>query len=139
MPGDPCPLDGEGACRVGARWNSPGRPVVYMAESVALAVLENLVHMIRDDFPKGYVVIGALIPSRLEILPEDQVREMYGALPEWALGDLWLESLRTPVLRVRSAVVPSECNYLLNPRHPDFQAIVVELPVAFQFDERLFR
>lgn len=110
-----------------------------MAESVALAVLENLVHMIRDDFPKGYVVIGALIPSRLEILPEDQVREMYGALPEWALGDLWLESLRTPVLRVRSAVVPSECNYLLNPRHPDFQAIVVELPVAFQFDERLFR
>jgi RES domain-containing protein len=27
------------------RWNSPRRAAVYMAESLALAVLENLVHM----------------------------------------------------------------------------------------------
>jgi RES domain-containing protein len=40
-------LDGEGARLVGGRWNSPGSAVVYMAERVALAVLENLVHMIR--------------------------------------------------------------------------------------------
>ncbi len=33
-------LDGEGARRVGGRWNSPGRAVVYMAQSVALAVLD---------------------------------------------------------------------------------------------------
>ncbi|HUE02378.1 MAG TPA: RES family NAD+ phosphorylase [Bryobacteraceae bacterium] len=36
----------------GGRWNSPGR-AVYMAESIALAVLENLVHMARQDFPRG--------------------------------------------------------------------------------------
>ena len=48
-------LDGEGAKLVGGRWNSPGRAVVYMAESVALAVIENLVHMSRQDFPTGYV------------------------------------------------------------------------------------
>ena len=48
-------LDGEGARRVGGRWNSAGRAVVYMAESIALAVLENLVHMSRQDFPTGYV------------------------------------------------------------------------------------
>ena len=45
-------LDGEGARRAGGRWNSPGRTVVYMAESVALAVLENLVHMSRQDFAR---------------------------------------------------------------------------------------
>ena len=42
--------DGEGARLAGGRWNSPGRAVVYMAESVALAVLENLVHMSAQDF-----------------------------------------------------------------------------------------
>jgi RES domain-containing protein len=46
-------LDGLGAKSVGGRWNSPGRAVVYMAESISLAVLENLVHMARVDFPTG--------------------------------------------------------------------------------------
>ena len=44
-------LDGEGARRVGGRWNSIGHPVVYMAESIALAVLENLVHNDALGFP----------------------------------------------------------------------------------------
>jgi RES domain-containing protein len=48
-------LDGAGGRHVGGRWNSPGRAVVYMAESIALAVLENLVHMTRQDFPHGHV------------------------------------------------------------------------------------
>ena len=37
----------------------PGRAVVYMAESIALAVLENLVHTTRQDFevePKGWTI-----------------------------------------------------------------------------------
>ena len=45
-------LDGTGAQLAGGRWNSPGRAVVYMAESIALAVVENLVHMTRQDFPR---------------------------------------------------------------------------------------
>ena len=56
-------LDGTGARRVGDRWNSPGRAVVYMAESIALAVLENLVHMTRQDFPRGYVCVAAVLPD----------------------------------------------------------------------------
>ena len=63
-------LDGEGARLVGGRWNSPGRAVVYMAESVALAVLENLVHMSRQDFPIGYVCVGAVIPDSMNIATE---------------------------------------------------------------------
>jgi RES domain-containing protein len=51
-------LDGAGSRVVGSRWNSPGRAVVYMAESIALAVLENLVHMTRQDFPRGYVCVA---------------------------------------------------------------------------------
>jgi hypothetical protein len=80
-------LDGEGARRVGGRWNSPGRSVVYMAQSVALAVLENLVHMSRQDYPTGYVVVAATVPDHVRIIEHlryldamstDAAREPYG-------------------------------------------------------------
>jgi RES domain-containing protein len=109
-----------------------------MAESVSLAVLENLVHMNREDFPVGYVVIGAVIPNSLDVLSLDQFRTVEGDLGPQALGDRWIESRRSVVLRIPSAVVPSEFNYLLNPRHPDFPNIVVEIAVPFTFDGRLF-
>lgn len=131
-------LDGEGARRVGARWNSPGHAVVYMAESISLAVLENLVHMSREDFPTGYVVVGAIIPDTVEILSEEQLRINVGALPPQVLGDRWISGLSSAVLRVSSAVVPHESNYLLNPKHPAFPEIVTEIPVPYLFDRRLF-
>ena len=40
----------------------------YMAESVALAVLENLVHMSRQDFPTAYVCVTAVIPDGVNIM-----------------------------------------------------------------------
>jgi RES domain-containing protein len=132
-------LDGEGAKRVGGRWNSIGHSVVYMAESVALAVLENLVHMSRQDFPRGYVVMAALIPDRLQMLTDRELRSRYGNLSSETLGDQWIDAVACAVLRVPSAIVPAECNYLLNPKHPDFKEIIVEMPVPFEFDERLFR
>ena len=63
-------LDGEGAKLVGGRWNSPGRSVVYMAETISLAVLENLVHMAGEDFPTGYVVVEAVVPEDIRMLTE---------------------------------------------------------------------
>src|SRR3954447_14432670 len=82
-------LDGEGARRVGGRWNSPRRPMVYMAQSVALAVLENLVHMSHQDYPTGYVVVAASIPDHVVILDEPIVRNSAGPdiLHPSALGD----------------------------------------------------
>jgi RES domain-containing protein len=132
-------LDGEGARRVGGRWNSPGRAVVYMADSISLAVLENLVHLNREDFPVGYVVIGAVLPSQLPILSLEDRAGTGELVSSQTLGDRWLEEQPSAVLRVPSAIVPQEFIYLLNPKHPDFARIVVELPVPFTFDERLFR
>lgn len=129
-------LDGEGAKRVGGRWNTPGNAVVYMAQSISLAVLENLVHMSKEDFPVGYVTVCALIPEGLSILSEDDFTRAAMAPPE--LGDLWLASAESAVLRVRSAVIPDEFNFLLNPHHPEFERIVAEQPIPFVFDERLF-
>jgi hypothetical protein len=38
-----------------------------MAQSTALAVLENLVHMSRQDYPTGYVVVAATVPDHVRI------------------------------------------------------------------------
>jgi RES domain-containing protein len=54
------------------------------------------------------------------------------------LGDYWIDNELSAVLRVPSAVVPAESNYLLNPRHLDFAQIATGDPVTFEFDERLF-
>jgi len=131
-------LDGEGARRVGGRWNSPGRSVVYMAETVSLAVLENLVHMAKVDFPAGYVVVAVVIPDQVRVLRAEDLPAGHRPVSQKKLGDQWIESLASAVLEVRSTVVPIEHNYLLNPKHPDFAQITAEPPVAFVFDERLF-
>jgi RES domain-containing protein len=133
-------LDGSGAQRVGGRWNSRGHAVVYMAESVALAVLENLIHLSRQDFPIGYVTVGATIPDNVEILGEEWVRALAGmpAATPPTIGDYWIERNLSAVLRVPSFIVRSESNYLLNPAHPEFRRIIVERPISFEFDPRLF-
>ena len=133
-------LDGEGARLAGGRWNSPGHAVVYMAETIALAVLENLVHMNRQDFPVGYVCIAAILPSGVSIESERDLRLRPGSLISRSqdLGDWWIRSGRSTVLEVPSTIVQREHNYLLNPAHPEFAEIITEPPALFHFDPRLF-
>ena len=121
---------------MGGRWNAPGTPVVYTAGSVSLAVLENLVHMARQDYPTGYVVVQATIPDSIQISKVESNREFVEETRQ--AGDSWLASHRSSVLEVPSFVVPGESNYLVNPLHPEFRHIVVSLPIPFHFDVRLF-
>lgn len=127
-------LDGEGARRFGGRWNSPGRPVVYLADHPALAVLEVLVHLDvqPEDLPDDYVLLRVA-------LPEDGERGSATLGEARDIGDEWLESGRTPVLRVASALVPHAENFLLNPSHPAASAARAEASTPFRFDPRLFR
>jgi RES domain-containing protein len=111
-----------------------------MAESIALAVLENLVHMSRKDFPSGYVCVAAVLPLDITVVQESELRllgDLRDISPQ-ALGDWWIRTRESSVLQVPSAVVPWECNYTLNPAHPEFARIRVDPPALFHFDERLF-
>jgi RES domain-containing protein len=47
-------FDGSGAYMKGGRWNSPGRRIIYAAETYAGALLEALVHLNFDSVPRGY-------------------------------------------------------------------------------------
>ena len=110
-----------------------------MADSLALAVLENLVHLNSSRLPCRLRGDWGCNPKQREdplarTIPGDR-----GDLNSQTIGDRWIESGRSAVLRVPSVVIRSEFIYLLNPRHQDFANIVTEIAVPFTFDERLFQ
>lgn len=55
-----------------------------------------------------------------------------------AAGGEWVRSGRTALLRVPSALVPREANYLVNPAHPDAKRITVSAPEPLEWDARLY-
>ncbi len=55
-----------------------------------------------------------------------------------AAGGRWLASRSAPLLRVPSALVPREANYLVNPAHPDAARLIVSDPEPLEWDTRLF-
>lgn len=55
------------------------------------------------------------------------------------VGDAWIKAGRSAVLRVPSAVVPAEHNFVLNPEHADFAKLSISKPVPFLLDARLLK
>lgn len=134
---------GEGARQYGGRWNRKGIPVVYTAESPALAMLEMFVQ--DEPLRAQYMIFPVDIPDRLRI----ESIEIKQLSKNWRdpdqieslreLGSNWALSRKSPVLAVPSAVIPIETNYLLNPLQNDFHLIKIGKPVSFFTDRRLLK
>jgi RES domain-containing protein len=137
-------FDGEGAKLFGGRWSPIGLPVVYTAETRALAVLEILAHVDEPErlFELAWVLVSATLPrdavEKPERFPESWRRFPHAAEAQ-QFGAEWARAQRSIALRVPSAVVPGEFNYLLNPAHPDFKRVKLGKPEPFSFDPRLGR
>jgi RES domain-containing protein len=133
--------DGEGAARSGGRWNSAGTAVVYVSATLALALVETLVHISSGVLP-AYTAVPIQFDDALVTaldasdLPADW-RDDPAPRSTRAIGDAWVLMASSAVLRVPSVVVPTEFNYLLNPKHPDFARGRIGLPMPFPFDPRL--
>jgi RES domain-containing protein len=135
-------FSGSGARKYGGRWNSPGTAIVYTAQTQSLAVLEMLVHLGGPELLQSYVLIGVEVEESLageiEIaeLPRNW-RTNPAPVGLRKIGDEWVASGASAVLRVPSALVPGESNFLINPAHGDFSKLVVGDTIGFEFDERL--
>ncbi|MGD1847042.1 MAG: RES family NAD+ phosphorylase [Salibacteraceae bacterium] len=140
----PIALSGIGAAMSGNRWNSKGTEIVYCAESRALAVAEVAVHLTLATLPKDYVMLQIEIPKELnqQVIDVDDLPTAWNIFPHspftQRIGDRFIRERLAPVLKVPSAVVPGDYNYLLHPFHPDFKAIEIVGTSAFPLDERLF-
>lgn len=126
-----------------ARWNSNGVFMIYSASSRALACLENLVHRGGEGLDNHFSCMIIDIPDELSILSLDEElltddwKDYQNQRMTRYLGDEWVRELSTPVLKVPSAIIPEECNYLMNPAHPEFQKIKLVQIDPFSFDPRL--
>ena len=135
-------FNGEGARVYAGRWNAPGIPMVYAAQSRALATMETLVHTLGADRRLQYVMYEIEIPDRLiETFPPSGLpRDSQNLVPPpslQALGTVWQQSRRSAALLVPSALIREECCVLLNPEHPGTADISIHYPVPFEFDGRL--
>jgi RES domain-containing protein len=138
-------FSGLGGLHAHGCWTVRGHPVVYTSASISLAVLEYTVNYRQRGWVPASVLGRATIPSDISIdivnlsdLPRDW------SLPEpparlRKIGHNWLAQAATAVLKVPSAVVTEEWNYLLNPKHPDFMKLVFGKPGPFRFDGRVAR
>ena len=124
------------------RWNKEGQHVIYAAESRALCALELLAHT------NGVVPVGNYKTMVVEI-PEASIQEItVSELPEhWKsvkaypqlqrLGSQWYEAQSHLLLKVPSVLIPTEFNYVINTKHPDFKQVRIENLESFFWDDRL--
>jgi RES domain-containing protein len=127
-------LTGDGARLYGGRWNSPGRPVVYLADHPALAALEVRVHLDLpfELVPADFVLMQVEVPAAV-------VSDGDAPANTIAWGNAWLTEAETATVRVPSVLIPYAWNVLLNPRHLDATKAKILGIQPFQFDPRLWR
>ena len=135
-------LSGEGARLYGGRWNSEGRPAVYLASSCSLAMLEVLVHLQPLMIPNDYCLVEIEVPdsSIAQIAIADLPDNWKDVSPPTILkvmGNNFPANKKHLMLKVPSSIVPTEYNYLLNPMHPDMKKVKIVKKEPFSFDSRL--
>ena len=122
-------FSGEGARLYGGRWNSPSIAMVYTAGSVSLATLELLVHLDNTSVLTSFSICPVdFDDSLVELLDPANLPPDWNQSPPptslRTIGDDWISRGSSVVLRVPSAVIENENNYLINPAHTDFKKLV---------------
>lgn len=120
------------------RWNRVGRPITYLADSSALAMLEVLVHLDVAAMPPPFQLIAVDAPPDLALTdwPADQDATDMRLTSDW--GDAFLRANRSALARVPSVVAPGGWNLLLNPLHADAARMTVAGAQRWPWDARLF-
>jgi RES domain-containing protein len=142
-----CDLSGMGAEMESGRWHTatPGKRMVYLCEHPAVALIENLANLDGDPrfFRQTFQLLKVsaadaahtleLSPVQISVIDSDDLDSTQ------AIGDGWLASRGSALLRVPSIPSPESWNYLLNPLHPDATLLTLEWARHIAYDKRLFR
>jgi len=111
------------------RWNGAGKKVIYCAESIPLAFLENMVRRQGAGFNNDFKIMIVEIPDDLTItsIEVDELQDGWRDFKDYSLcqplGDKWYNESKTPLLKVPSAVLQECFNYVINSEHADYKKI----------------
>lgn len=135
-------LSGEGGRLYGGRWHSKGTPVLYMASSKSLALLEVLVHLPITLLPDKFCMAVFDVPdnSIYELKDSDlpsNWKEIQHQKNVQQLGDAFVRKADYLMLKVPSVIIHGEYNYLINTSHPKISKVKLIETDIFTFDERL--
>lgn len=135
-------LSGEGAFRFGGRWNSKGVRMLYAASNPALALLETLVHTVT--YVPGMDFCMLRMETQVDSIQTTAIKDLPA---DWSvapspdhlkrIGDEFIKEGKFLMLKVPSAVLPIENNYLINPAHPMFSRLKVYPQIKISIDQRL--
>lgn len=135
-------LSGTGAKLQGGRWNSTGHAVLYTTENISLAVLEILVRADVENIPLTYHLLKINVPedNMPVVITKSKLKDGWKSdlgLTQW-LGTAFIKAGEALLLKVPSAIVDEEHNFILNPKHPRFKNVKIVAIKKFDFDKRLF-
>lgn len=134
-------ISGNGAALYGSRWNSKGYPLLYTSQFISLSILESLVHLKRIEIPPTQYLLHIEFPDENEIaeISYKKIKKNWHEELEYTqwLGDQFLKNNRNLTLKVPSAIVPQENNFLLNPLHPGFKKVKIITAELLELDKRL--
>ena len=134
-------ISGMGAKIYGSRWNSKGLPMLYTAAYISLATLEMLVHTAFEEYSIPLDLMYIDIPDTLEQKEIKASKLKANWYIDFSytqfIGDEFIKSLQTPLLKIPSSIIEEEYNYLANPLHPDFKKIKIQKIRSFMPDKRL--
>lgn len=126
------------------RWNSKGTEIIYTSESRALALAEVVVHLSLAYLPSDFIMLEILIPEKVKIseINSNILPKNWNSFPHLTstqfIGDQFIRESKYGVVKIPSAVVKGDFNFLINPRHPDFKKINITNQERFAVDQRLF-
>lgn len=135
-------LSGQGAKLYGGRWNNTGFPAVYTSEHISLCILEMLVNITLPESQLNYYLLQINIPDSFEplFISKKKLKQNWEDDENYSrfMGTAFLKNKQSLLLKITSAVINEENNYLINPLHSDFKKVSISKSLPFKFDNRLF-
>ena len=131
------------ASGIKGRWNNTGNKVIYAAESIPLAFLENMVRRQGVGFNDDFKIMIIEIPDHtfIEIISTKDLNPKWRTPNDYSqclpLGDKWYSEGKSLMLKVPSAVMPEAYNYVINTLHPDFNKVILAGVTNLVPDERI--
>jgi RES domain-containing protein len=126
------------------RWNKKDEFVIYYGSSRSLSTLEMVAHRSYINISSQYKLLIISISDE-SLIKETDIRDLpenwksieaYVELQE--IGSKWYQSNESLVLKVPSAIIPQEYNYIINTKHPLFATHIILKEVDdFVWDNRL--